>query len=416
MRDAGMTAPGVTIAVGSVDITPQKPVGLGGYSGRTALFQSIADPLEANVLVLAGPATRVVFVTIDSLFPGRTLREHLLTTLGLKDEELVLVASHTHFAPLLAPELPGLGQPAPDQAVFVAERIAALVRSLEGKGRAAQCFHSQGKADHAISRRLKWLRLTRKGLSYGAGLGPNPGGEKDERIAALRFCDDAGQTVALLWNYACHPTDFPERLQVSADYPGVVRARLREAFGDVPVLFLQGFAGDVRPPFSGTTPSLAGLLHRVLLGPQFRRPAMPEWRAWADGLAARVVAAFRSPAAPLVLSEPVATRLTVAEALLGDGGGGDKPLVWHKVECGGFRLLAVNAEPVTAYRRLLEPHFTDKLLLTAGYIDQTHCYLPVDSMLDEGGYEVEGFRPLFGYRTRFRKGMQAAAIAPLLRS
>jgi hypothetical protein len=117
--------------------------------------------------------------------------------------------------------------------------------------------------------------------------------------------------------------------------------------------------------------------------------------------------------ARIALELRASDRLAVLEADLGVGGSGDKPLVWHHVDFGGFRLVGANAEPVTAYRALVAAAFPEKPLLTAGCIDQTHGYLPTDAMLHTRGYEVEGFRPLFDYATSFRPGLQDAAIRPL---
>jgi hypothetical protein len=399
----------------TADITPDSPLQLGGYVARETAFTAVADKLEANVLWLTGPKGRTAFVTTDLLYPGAPLRARLKELLGLGDDELFLAASHTHFAPMTSPGMRALGVPDAAYIERTAQRIAAAARSLAERMTPAQALFTSGVAAHAINRRLICWRLTRSGLTHGAGLGPNPGGDNDERITALRFTDAGGKTFALLWNYACHPTDFPGRLQVSADFPGVVRAKLRAIYGDVPVLFLQGFSGDTRPPFAGRKPGLRGLIFRTLLGPQFRNPGRAEWQGWADSLAARVAGIFASDAKVLPLDGPHAARVTAPEETLGRGGDGSKPLTWHSVDCGGFRVIGVNAEPVTAYRGLVEQRFVDKPLLTAGCIDQTHGYLPVDRMLPEGGYEVEGFRAYFEYRTRFAPGVQDAALAPLFK-
>ncbi len=54
------------ISSGTVDITPYRPVMLGGYNKRTAPFTAIAGRLEANVLSSAPissiPAKRFVIV------------------------------------------------------------------------------------------------------------------------------------------------------------------------------------------------------------------------------------------------------------------------------------------------------------------------------------------------------------------
>src|ERR1700719_2493838 len=247
------------ISSGSVDITPRRPVMLGGFNKRTAPFTSVASRLEANVLIVRGASSRVIVVSTDLLYPGVTLRNQLVTNLGLEDrsEELFLCASHTHSAPMTAPSIPLLGIADDEYVNYVATQITALVKSIEHKGETSICTYRVGSADHSMNRRLVRARLTRSGFARSSGFGPNPNGDRDESVRIVEFSKLSGEPSAVIWNYACHPTDFPGFLQVSAEYPGIVRSRLRSQLGDIPVLFLQGFSGDVRPPFSGRSAGLA---------------------------------------------------------------------------------------------------------------------------------------------------------------
>ncbi|HVB83097.1 MAG TPA: hypothetical protein VNE82_24505 [Candidatus Binataceae bacterium] len=403
------------ISSGSVDITPRRPVPLGGFSKRRAPFTAIATPLEANVLSIKGASSSVTIVSVDLLYPGETLRAHLVKNLGLagKDEELFLCASHTHSAPMTAPLMARLGVPDAEYVGYVADRITSLIKSIEYSGESCVCTYHEGSADHSMNRRLIRLRLTRSGLGRASGLGPNPQGDRDESVRIVKFSRPGGKPSAMVWNYACHPTEFPGLLQVSAEYPGIVRSRLRAEFGAIPVLFLQGFSGDVRPPFSGRAPGIAGFVQRILVGPQFRRPLGREWEQWSNSLAESVASFARSPRQTLGTGSLKLKRIEVPEHELAAGGSGDKSLIWHLVECGGFRIVGVNAEPVVDYRRQLEECFSGKPLLTAGCLDQPICYLPTDKMIPERGYEVEGFRSLFNFAGRFRNRLQDEVIRPM---
>lgn len=400
------------ISSGSVDITPRRPVTLGGFSKRLAPFTAIASRLEANVLCIKGASSSVTIVSVDLLYPGETLRAHLVKNLGLagKDEELFLCASHTHSAPMTAPSMTRLGVPDAEYVHYVATQITALVKSIEHEGESCVCTYHEGTADHSMNRRLIRLRLTRSGLGRSSGLGPNPKGDRDESVRILKFSMPGGKPSAMVWNYACHPTEFPGFLEVSADYPGIVRSRLRSEYGDVPVLFLQGFSGDVRPPFSGRPPGIAGFVRRVLVGPQFRRPLGREWEEWSNSLAESVASFARSPLRSLETNSLILKRIEVPEHAVASGGSGDKSLIWHLIDCGGFRIVGVNAEPVVDYRRQLEECASGKPLLTVGCLDQPICYLPTDKMIPERGYEVEGFRSLFNFDARFRNRLQDEVI------
>jgi hypothetical protein len=407
------------ISSGSVDITPRRPLMLGGFNKRTAPFTSVASRLEANVLLIRGESSSVTIVSTDLLYPGETLRAQLIENLGLADrsEELFLCASHTHSAPMTAPSIPHLGIADDEYVRFVATQITALIKSLEDKGEPCICTYRIGSADHSMNRRLVRSRLTRSGFARSSGFGPNPNGDRDESVRIVEFSKLSGEPSAVIWNYACHPTDFPGFLQVSAEYPGIVRTRLRSQLGDVPVLFLQGFSGDVRPPFSGRSNGLAGFARRLLVGPQFRQPLRREWEQWADSLAESVASFARSAGRTLQIDSLMLKRVAVPENDFAAGGSGDKSLVWHLIDCGGFRIVGINAEPVVKYRRLLEESFSGgEPLLTVGCLDQPICYLPSDNMIPERGYEVEGFRTLFSFDGRFRSRLQDAVIQGLRRA
>ena len=379
----------VFIAAGSVHISPRRPAMLGGYERRTAPFKSIADPLEANVLQIEGEHQRATIISTDLLYPGENLRTFLLGSLRVQDAELFLGASHTHYAPMTAPRMPLLGTVDDQYVEQLAEQVSTLVKSLEKRRQRCTVTYHEGLLNHSMNRRLAHLRLTSSGFSRAVGLGPNVAGERDEGARVLKFVDPSDRPLAILWNYACHASDFFDLLRISAAFPGQVRKRLRSELGAIPVLFLQGFSGDVRPPFTGLSPDIRSLAKRVLRGPQFKNaPSRQEWEAWSGSLAERVTAIARSVAAPLQIREPMARRIEVPEEAYVEDGDGSKSLCWHLVDCGGFRIAGINAEPVVRYRRLLQHTLGGPPLLTASCLDQTHCYLPIDEMLGQRGYEV----------------------------
>jgi hypothetical protein len=75
-------------------------------------------------------------------------------------------------------------------------------------------------------------------------LGPNPDGFSDHEVGVIRIDDAEGQPIAVLANYAAHPTilAWDNRL-ISPDYPGTLR-RTVESITGATCLFLQGAAGD----------------------------------------------------------------------------------------------------------------------------------------------------------------------------
>src|ERR1700683_2545011 len=93
---------GYSIASGSTDITPQARIPLAGYSAlRKATFERVADPLEANVIVLRRGVDAVVFVAFDFMYVGAFLRYGIVKALSgrIPRESIFASAGHTHSGP-----------------------------------------------------------------------------------------------------------------------------------------------------------------------------------------------------------------------------------------------------------------------------------------------------------------------------
>jgi len=401
----------------SADITPQEPVALGGYAHRRRPYQGIADRLEANVLVVANGVREIVIVTADLLFIGDYLRQEVLAGLGLQaaPESLFLSSSHTHFAPMTQFGQPKLGVPEPSYLRLAAAQIVDAVRQARETFAPATIDYFEGFTNHAMNRRLKRLRLTRRGLSYGSGMGPNPKGERDGRILALRITSPQGRTRAIVWTYACHPNGSPDPYMVSADFPGVVRSAVRSSYGPIPVLFLQGLSADLRPPFLGGAKDLGSLVRRICLGPLFGSPSLCEWEKWAGSLGKCVADILRASSRPINGSPLASARYVLPWPGVQWPSSRSKDMTLHAVRLGDIVLVGFSAEVATSYRLIVEKAFPECKPFSVSCTDQTWAYLPNNAMLSEGGYEVEGFRPAFDFGGRYRFNPEPAIEGALAR-
>lgn len=225
-------------AAATTVVTPQPGVPMAGYMAREGTATGHRDSLEANLLLLAAGSERVLLVTMDMLAITDRLRAELSAALGqaldLSPDKIVLAASHTHSAPLgwvgtIHPVLPG---------EFDATLIAALVEAI---------------AAAASELTLQAANVT-FAASKAAGLAANrhrPDGPADPRVGVLRVQDAAGADLAVLFDFACHPTVLgPTNVEWSSDWVGVCRSVLRLSMGPIPLLFLQGCSGDVSTRFT----------------------------------------------------------------------------------------------------------------------------------------------------------------------
>lgn len=384
-----------------VGITPERPLPLAGFRARRGTSTGIADPLEANLLLLTDLRTgeRVLLASFDLLYVGPQLRALLAERLvgRLREDQLFTAASHTHTAPATDAGKPRLGAADPAYVEVVASRVAeAALCLLDGSpGPEVTLRLVRGRAGGAVNRRSRRWGVTRRGLST-LQLAPDEAGPRDETLVLIEARRADGSPAALLWSYACHPVGFPARSEVSADFPGVVRARLRKG-AELPVLFLQGFTGDVRPDVRDRARSLRARARRLVNGPQFGLFDEARWRTWADGLAAAVEGAREGDPTELLGPLRLARRVEPLRRLMPEAPA-ERTVSWQSVALDpGLVLVGISAEPVTSYGGMLPAG-----ALPVGYIDDVFGYLPTDAMLAEGGYEVDGFLEDFGLSGGFQ--------------
>jgi len=398
-------------AAASTNITPSERIPLIGSSARLKPFEKVDDPLEVNALLLDDGRARVAIVSADLLFIGGGLRERILSAIEspLSSESLLLAASHTHYAPMTLNGMPKLGLVDESYVDSVAKRTASLIDSLAAHLRPVALYYGEGDAKHSINRRVRRLRVWRNGVTWTVGMGLNWLGARDEKVRLLRLLDQDGGCVCAAWNYACHPSSYPWSTHVSAEYPGRVRSRLRRHLGwDVPVLFFQGFSGDVRQPFAARARSPVSLLRRVCLGPIFGRPSEKAWDRWAESLATHVLEVYSLSSQAVGHGELRTTRISVPMSECISGGQSDHQLTLHIVVLGrDFCWVGLGAEVVVAYRHLVEGLFQGYRVFSVGCIDHVLGYLPTDNMIQEGGYEVVGFREAFAFDGQYKPGVEA---------
>ncbi len=235
-----------------VDITPAGGEQLWGFEDRVKPATGTLDPLYARVLVLEAGDTRLALVTLDL---GRTfgppaiqhLRESARRT--SKISCLLVTASHTHSAPVIADEYKH-GTPAWERAALeriehaIEEAAAGLTEARIGTGTGvAYIGHNRLRvnADGSVS----WFErnLTRV-----------PTAPVDPTVTVMRLDRADGSPLAILTNYACHPVVFgSDNLRYSADFPGVMNHVVEEKFGTRTLsFFLQGAPGDINPYYAVT--------------------------------------------------------------------------------------------------------------------------------------------------------------------
>lgn len=403
----------------AVDITPVKPVPLAGYSGHR-IWRTGSTPLEANAVFLTDGRSQVLFISVDLLYCGSELTNHVMqcaAEFGLREGDVILAASHTHFAPATDRNKPLLGVVDDGYMRHLTDCLSELVAKTLTHPRVPVLIRSAvGEVPLNVNRRRlwRWPTWTRKGLTLAPTIvmAPAPQAPRDTLLDAIRLDGLDGTTRAVLWKYACHPVCAPESHGISAEYPGYARERLRATTRELtPVVFLQGFAGDVRPNLRGT-PTARARLAALRRGPGFFRVRQDDWHRWLDSLCEAFVsvtrrAEMRLDSEWLMIQHsevPIDALLDVAiNAHLRD-----KRLRLQRVAFGScLEMVFISAEVCTPYVALLHQGMRS---IFASCTGDVFGYLPSESQAIEGGYEGGDFFRAFGLHGHFRRGFQQAVL------
>jgi neutral ceramidase len=218
-------------------VTPQEPLPMWGYGARhDALSDGILDPLYADALVIQAGARKLAIVGLDL---GRSPAERSLQNIRrrIKDqagiEDSFIAGSHTHHGPVLElSDEPGKGKGRFDAAIRyykqMEDQIVAAI--LEANSRLQPARLATASIQLAGFNRNRHTKLE-----------PKP---SDRELAVLRFDDATGKPIAVLVNFAAHPTMIPSStLKFSADFVGAMKDLIRKETGAA-AIFMQGASGD----------------------------------------------------------------------------------------------------------------------------------------------------------------------------
>lgn len=377
-----MTSLGVSAV--SVDVTPEAPHVLSGYAGGGRWSTGVAQALEANVLVLEGQDGPLYLVAVDALYGG-ALRTEISAGLGCPADRVLVLGSHTHFAPGVDPALATLGEVSGAYVRWAAGQVVDAIRRAD-RADAVRVGYGEETADGLfMNRRLPVLgrRLTRA-LGGPVRMAPYPQGSVDDIVRAVAI-RDGDRIAAVLWGASCHPVCVPDRSMVSSAFPGAVRKMIRDSVGDpaLPVLFLQGFSGDVRPASvdRARPRSLRGLLQFVgNHGRRFAPQGDAAYQDWCSALGESALAALAHAGQAVVeVNISQANRCIQPD-------GWERPVSATRVGLADdIQILAVNAEVMSSRVDSLRHLATH--VIPAGCADEVIGYWPTDQMVREGGYE-----------------------------
>jgi hypothetical protein len=207
----------------------------------------VNDPLYAKALVVKNDATTVVLVTVDAVAIGEIgpigndylgkVRARIEKELKIQPANVLVNASHCH----------GIVCKDVDERTFQAVKTAAenMVPVTVGVG--------VGQEDRIMeNRRLKLKSGREIDVRHAYSMPPDEEvaevGPVDPQIGVLRLDRANGRTLAVVYNFACHPIQGVPSGGNTADLTGFASKVIEENMSDGTIaLFVQGCAGDINP-------------------------------------------------------------------------------------------------------------------------------------------------------------------------
>jgi len=232
----GDDEPTFEVGVAVRDITPPTGIPMWGYGDRHAdLSEGVLDPLFAKAVVIKAGDDKLALVGMD-LGRGPTIAMMKMIRRALADkagiEHVMICGSHTHHGPVIElTDKKGYGKGKFDKAVAYAAQLPRTLIELILEADAARqpAKMGIGTKNVALNRNRQTKRLPKA---------------TDPMLAVMRFDDLDGNPIAVLVNFAAHPTMIDSKvLKYSADYVGAMHKVVEEKLGTHSI-FMQGAAGD----------------------------------------------------------------------------------------------------------------------------------------------------------------------------
>ncbi len=270
---AGASSPRLKAGLAKVDITPNRPVMMGGYALRTGPSTGVYGPIFVRTLVFDDGAQRVALIESDVVEYSQpeAIRKRVSEATGISLAGILLANVHNHSAP--DPTSSATDSEWKD--TFI-EKIITSVKLAVGRLEPVRVGGNIGHSRIGMNRRKRVAAAYSTSTfdenyfsqSFGKSktghpvmireiegvtrLGNNPEGPIDDEVGVLRIDNLSGKPLGIFVNYACHGTSLGGRnLSVSPEWMGHMLQFVEENFPGVVGVFANGAAGDINPRFVG---------------------------------------------------------------------------------------------------------------------------------------------------------------------
>lgn len=377
---------GFEVGAGRRDITPREPVPMWGYGDRhDALSAGMLDPLYADALVIQAGSRKIAIVGLDlGRAPAEAslqrIRQRIRGQAGIADS--IIAGSHTHHGPVLElTDQEGKGRGRFDAALGYYGRMEdGIVEAiLEANSRLAPARMAVGSVELEGFNRNRQTKIE-----------PKP---SDRELAVMRFDDASGKPVAILVNFAAHPTMLPSgTLKFSADYVGALKAEVTRETGAA-AIFMQGAAGDQsvnEGPNKGYQAYGQAVAREAIKLAQSLNPrevAHPSLDCREERFRFTARTDFSNPMVKAAYQKAFFPELV--PNYIDEYADGIRPRLTVALLNGEIALVGVSGEFFSNHAIRLKQRARVKQLFFLGYANGYHQYFPTIEAVAEGGYGAD---------------------------
>jgi neutral ceramidase len=238
------------------DITPRVGCWLEGIP-RAEPSNTIHDPLYARALVVEysdeaeEAGKKICLVTCDLIGLSnefsQAVRERIGEALGTTAAKVVIACAHNHSGPATI----GLFEPHhvdQDYMSLLSSKFVDL--SQEAASNVEPALLGAGLGQEATVSEYRRLFTRDGGIvmnweEYPQDEIMGPAEEGDPEVGVVKIVSTAGRTIAVIFNYACHPNSMPgDNFTITADFPGYAADLIEQELGGI-TLFTNAAQGSV---------------------------------------------------------------------------------------------------------------------------------------------------------------------------
>ena len=370
------------------DITPTKPVPMWGYGARhNLLSQGVRDPLHAKAVVIDAGKEKLAIVGMDLGRGPRTdmmerIRQQVKSGSGVGF--VMISGSHAHSGPVIElRDKPGEGKGVYDDAIAytveLEKKLIDVVNEAAGKTQDARIGWGSAKVDMNRNRHSK--------------IEPKP---VDSELSVLRFDDLRGKPIALVVNFAAHPTILSgAELRFSAEYPGQMMNEVERVLGS-PCVFMQGAAGDLSVRTTEKTggieafgKALAAEVLTIAKAIQASAPAKPSIQGRDETFTFKTRLDLQNPLVQLLFGQAFFPELAAACMDNDVQKNTIRPHLTTVLVNGELALVGGSGEFFSDHSNRLKARSRAKKTLFFGYCNGHHMYFPTIEAAAEGGYGAD---------------------------